>query len=85
MVFFIPPDLDAFVHQAVATGAYATEEDVIVAALRLMRERERNLEELRAELLPSLEELKRGEGKPLDIESIIARGHERLAAQKHNK
>jgi antitoxin ParD1/3/4 len=85
MVFTMPPDLDAFVHQVVATGTFSSEEDVIVAALRLLQEREQRLQELRNEILPSLEELKRGEGKPLDIESIIARGQARLAAQKETK
>jgi antitoxin ParD1/3/4 len=85
MVFTMPPDLDAFVHQVVATGTFASEEDVIVAALRLLQEREKRLEELRAELIPSIEELDRGEGKPLDIEEIIARAESRHAAQKESK
>jgi antitoxin ParD1/3/4 len=82
MTVSMPPDLDAFVHQAVAAGLYESEEAVIVAGLRLLQERNRRLEELRAELRPALEELDRGEGKPLDIEEIIRRGHERLAVQK---
>lgn len=82
MVFTMPPDLDAFVHQVVATGTFSSEEDVIVAALRLLQERERRLQELRDELLPSIEELNRGEGKPLDIEEIIARAEARHAALK---
>jgi antitoxin ParD1/3/4 len=85
MVFTIPPDLDAFVHQVVATGTFASEEDVIVAALRLLQERERRIEDLRGELLPALEELDRGEGKPLDIEAIIERGRARLSTQNETK
>ena len=79
MVVPMPPDLDAFVHQVMATGMYDSEEAVVVAGLRLLQERERQLEELREELRPALEELDRGEGKPLDIEDIIRRGRERLA------
>ncbi|MGA2061690.1 MAG: type II toxin-antitoxin system ParD family antitoxin [Thermoguttaceae bacterium] len=85
MVFTMPSDLDAFVHQAVASGAFASEEDVIVAALRLLQEREKRLEELRAELIPSIEELDRGEGKPLDIEEIIAGAEARHTARKETK
>jgi antitoxin ParD1/3/4 len=85
MTVSMPPDLNAFVHQAVTTGMYESEEAVIVAGLRLLQERERRLEELRAELLPALESLDRGEGKPLDIEDIIRRGHERHEAQKQGK
>lgn len=77
----MPPDLDTFVHQAVATGMYESEEAVIVAGLRLLQEHERRVEELRNELCPALEELDRGGGKPLDIDAIIQRGRERFAEQ----
>jgi putative addiction module CopG family antidote len=79
MVLSMPADLDAFVHQAVATGVFESEEAVVVAGLRLLQQRERHLEELRAELRPALTELDRGEGKPLDIEDVIRRGEERFA------
>jgi antitoxin ParD1/3/4 len=81
MVINLPPDLDLFVRQAVATGVYESEEAVVIAGLRLLQERMRRLEELREELRPALESLDRGEGIPLDIEDIIRRGHERLAAE----
>jgi antitoxin ParD1/3/4 len=81
MVLSVPADLDAFIHQAVSTGVYESEEAVVVTALRLLQEREKKLEELRAELRPALEELDRGEGKPLDFEEIKKRGRERLAAE----
>jgi len=78
----MPPDIDTFVHQAVATGMYESEEAVIVAGLRLLQERERRVEELRNELRPALEELDRGRGKPLNMEAIIQRGRERFAEQQ---
>jgi hypothetical protein len=69
------------VHQAVAAGVYELKEVAIVAGLRLLEERERSLEEILAELRPTLRELDRGEGKLLDIENIIIRGCERLAKE----
>ena len=81
MVLSMPPDLDAFVHQAVSTGGYESEAAVIVAALRLLQERDRQVEELRAELRPALDSLDRGEGIPLDFEEIKIRGRQRLAAE----
>jgi antitoxin ParD1/3/4 len=81
----MPPDLDSFVHDAVATGMYESEEAVIVAGLRLLRERQRRIDELRDELRPALEELDRGEGKPLDIEAVIRRGRERSATQQQGQ
>jgi putative addiction module CopG family antidote len=82
MVISVPADLDAFVHQAVSTGGYESEEAVVVTALRLLQERDRGIEELREELRPALEELDRGGGQPLDIEDVIRRGHERLAKKQ---
>ena len=82
MTLSMPPDLDAFVHRTVAAGIYESEEAVVVAGLRLLQERERRLEELRNELRPALEELDRGEGKPLDIEDVIRRGEERYARRQ---
>ena len=73
----LPPDLDTFVHQAVATGMYESEEAVIVAGLRLLQEYEHCMGELR----PALDELDRGGGKPLDIEATIERCRERFAEQ----
>lgn len=81
MLLSMPPDLDAFVHHVVSTGVYKSEEAVMVAALRLLQERENKLEELRAELRPALESLDRGEGIPLDFEQIKIRGRQRLAAE----
>ncbi|MCC6124021.1 MAG: type II toxin-antitoxin system ParD family antitoxin [Pirellulales bacterium] len=81
MVVSMPPELDAFIHQAVAAGMFESEEAVIVAGLRLLQEREHALEELREELRPALDALDRGEGKPLDFEEIKIRGRRRLAAE----
>jgi Arc/MetJ-type ribon-helix-helix transcriptional regulator len=48
--------------------------------LRLLREREIRVRSLREELKPALEELDRGEGKPLDADWIKAEGRKRLEA-----
>jgi putative addiction module CopG family antidote len=82
MTLSLPPDLNAFVHQAVATGMYESEEAVIVAGLRSLQEGQRCLEDLHAELQPALDALDRGEGRPLDFEDIKSRGRQRLAAER---
>ena len=58
-----------------------SEEDIAAEDLRLLQEREKQLEEFRAELRPALESLDRGEGIPLDVEDIKRRGRQRLAAE----
>lgn len=77
----LPQDLQQFVQQEVASGRYRSEEDLLCAGLRLLRERERRLQALREDIEPALGQLDRGEGKPLDAESIKARGRKRLAAE----
>jgi len=79
--FILPPDLQDFVTGKVACGDYATENEVVREAVRLLRERDRvresHIAELREELRPALESLDRGEGAPLDVEEIKRRGRER--------
>lgn len=82
MTVDIPAEFSDFVQNIISRGSFASEADVVGAGLRLLAERERKLELLRAEILPALESLDRGEGRPLDIEDVIARGHKRLAGEK---
>jgi putative addiction module CopG family antidote len=57
----LPADLEHFIHQELARGKYPSEADLVTEAVRLLRERERRLEELRKELQPALEALDRGD------------------------
>lgn len=81
MSMSLPQDLQQFVQQEIASGRYQSEEDVVREGLRLLRERDRRLQALREDIQPALEQLDRGEGEPLDAESIKARGRKRLAAR----
>ena len=78
-----PPELAQCVQQALASGQYQSEEAILCAGLRLLRAREQRREALRAELLPALAPLDRGEGTELDMAAIKARGRQRRAAQGH--
>lgn len=87
----LPPELQQFVEQELASGRYQTREDVICDALRLLRERK--LHELRREIDAGLQQLDRGEGIELEDErslqaffdDIKARGRERLEAHESGK
>ncbi len=48
-------------------------------SVQAFREYQRELEQLREEVLPALERSLRGESTPFDIEDIKVRGRERLA------
>lgn len=79
----LPPDLERFVKEKVAEGAYPTEGAVVTEALRRLaaweaRERER-IEALRREIAVGDEQLARGEGREFDVEAIKRRGREALA------
>ena len=84
----LPVDLEDFIRQELARGKYQSEADLVAEAVRLLRERERRLEELRKEIQPALEALDRGEYTEYDetslrdmFEDVKARGRIRLAGR----
>lgn len=71
----VAQQIDAFI----ATGDYVDESDVLRTALGLLERRAEQRVRFRSEIAPAIESLRRGEGEPLDIEDIKARGRQRLA------
>jgi putative addiction module CopG family antidote len=49
----LPADLEQFVEQELASGKYASRDELVTEAVRLLREREHHLKELREEILPA--------------------------------
>lgn len=74
----LTPQLESFVKQKVSTGLYNSVSEVIREALRLLEEKEAlktmKLQALRADIQAGMDSLDKGEGKPLDIDAIKARG-----------
>lgn len=70
----IPTDLEQFVNDQVAAGAYTNAEHVVREALERLRERDNSrstrIEELRRQIQTGIEQADRGECTPLDIEAI---------------
>jgi putative addiction module CopG family antidote len=89
MASIIPTEFQPFVSDAVASGRYRSEEELIAAALRLLEDRERKLGALRGDLEIGLEELDRGDTVELGdaavrrafFDDIKARGRERLSSR----
>ena len=89
MANLIPAEFQPFVSDAVASGRYRSEDELIAAALRLLEERERRLTALREDIRIGIDELDRGEGIDLSnpsarqafFDDIKARGRQRLTAQ----
>lgn len=66
------PELRRLVHEAFATGHYASEDDLLIEAVRLLNERNRRLEELRRQLEIGRDQLDRGEYTEYDEVSLRA-------------
>lgn len=69
---FLPPDLSQFVKAEVASGNFASEEQVVIESVQLLRERQMKLERLRAELRAAEEQIERGEYTEYDQEGLRA-------------
>jgi len=86
----LPPDLEQFVHDQLATGKYQSATDVLCDGVRLLRDREVRLESLRNEIDRGITQLDRGEFVELDLEAAMqdffddveARSRQRLSAEQ---
>jgi putative addiction module CopG family antidote len=78
----LPPDLKDFVKRQLDEGAYGSEDEVVVNALYLLRDRtlsrDERLAQLRAAVKLGLDELDRGEGQPWDKEEVWSEVQRRL-------
>ena len=70
-------ELEAMVQEQVRSGQYSSASEVIRDALRMFHDRQLQrqikLEELRKEIDIGLEQMERGEGRPLDMKAIKAK------------
>jgi antitoxin ParD1/3/4 len=82
----LPPDLREFVDSQINDGTFGSENEVLVNALYLLRERtlsrDQRLAQLRAAVKIGLEELDRGEGQPWDKEEVWSEVQRRLDERK---
>lgn len=84
MSITLPPELEQFIQNQVASGKYASVDEVFLAGIKLLEERERlyqgRFEELRREVLVGVEEAERGE--LLDAEIVINGLREKLEQRR---
>ncbi len=80
----LPPELEQFIQSQVASGKYASVDEVFLAGIKLLEERERiyqgRFEELRREVLVGVEEAEKGE--LLDGEAVITGLQEKLRQRR---
>jgi hypothetical protein len=84
MDFDLSCDRDAFNafldQRFIAAHGDATLEDAVAA----FRAYQRDLEQVRKKLQPSIEQADRGEGRPLDLDAVMQRVRDRISANRAN-
>jgi antitoxin ParD1/3/4 len=70
-----PPAVEAFVENELSSGAYASREELIVAAVELLKQHQADLARLRAEIAEGME----GDGIP--AEQVFAELRSKYAQQ----
>lgn len=72
MTISYPPELDEFVKQELARGAFGSEEELVINAVSALREMKLRHEQLRRDVQEAIEQADRGDVAPLDIDAIKA-------------
>ena len=93
MASLIPPECEKFAADAVASGKYRSEEELVFTALRLLEQRERRLDALREDIQVGLRELDQGQGILINsneaeqafFDDIKARGRQHLDAERQQQ
>ncbi|MCH7726977.1 MAG: type II toxin-antitoxin system ParD family antitoxin [Planctomycetes bacterium] len=77
-----PPEVQEFVEEAVAAGDYASEGDVLVDAVRALREIKRQHQSLRNDVQAGFDELDAGQGEAWDVDELKRELHQKLDGDK---
>lgn len=78
MTLCVSTEVQELVEQELALGEYRSPDDVLLEAVWLLHDRNEKVRQLRKLILPALESLDRGEGRPLDMARIKAEAARRL-------
>lgn len=77
MTVTLTPEMEEIVKEFLATGQYSTQEEVVRAALLLVREQ---YADLKAAIAEGMEDIKEGRVAPLDVKATLARVKAKQAA-----
>jgi putative addiction module CopG family antidote len=92
MSYAFPAELQQLVQNELASGNYASEDEVLLQAMRALREREAEIQRWRAEIQGRIDSLERGEGIELEdqqalrafAEEVKAEGRRAYEADRNN-
>jgi len=76
MYIQIKPELEQFIQAQLASGRFASADDVINEAFKLLQEREQKIEELRQKIVVGTEQI--AKGQVTDGEVVFARLQEKI-------
>jgi Arc/MetJ-type ribon-helix-helix transcriptional regulator len=71
MSYPFPVEIQQLLQQGLATGQYASEDEMLLEGLRLLRERDAHFQEFRERLQSRLDRLDRGEGIELENDAAL--------------
>ena len=80
-----PPDIRPFVQQAIKSGEYQSEEELVFAAVRVLRELKRRHSLLRRDVEQAITSMEQGKGTPLDMDEIKSELKRRLKVARANQ
>lgn len=78
MTVTLTPEMQEIIQQQLATGQFATQDEVVRVALLNLR---RQYDELKAEIEKGMEDIRHGRVAPLDIAATLARVRAKRAAK----
>ncbi len=78
-----PPDIQQYVRQEIASGHYQSEEELVLEAVRFLRDSNLRLEQLREGLEARLDRLQGGEGIKLEDDEALGSFFDEIEAEVH--
>ncbi len=69
----LPPELGQFVQQQIASGKYRSEDELVVDAVRVLREVNARQQQFRADVQLGIDQLDRGEANEYDVAQLRER------------
>jgi antitoxin ParD1/3/4 len=92
MTVSVPPEIEQYVVEVVASGRFDSPEAVVREAFSLLQENDRRVESLRRSVKEGFDQLDRGEGIEMDeaglrnfFDEVQARGRARYEAHQRGK
>lgn len=78
----LPPEIRSYVRREVSKGEFNSEKDLMVEAVKVLRELRRRHARLRADIQSAIEQADRGQTARLDMNAIKRKAHKRWRSSK---